>query len=310
MRVVRRAVAVAALALVAAGLTGCAPERVYTYRIATRGPVTADVGHFTRHVAATLSDPRGWSLGGAISFRQTTGPANFTIWLATAASVPTFSSGCSSQWSCRAGANVIINETRWQHATPAWPYNVASYRHYVVNHEVGHWLGLGHRSCTAGAGQRAPVMVQQSKGGAAMGACRFNVWPLLDELYTVARTHRVSARPTGLPSPDDPFGSLDSATVTRTEDGKPQRVRVVGWAIDGDTTGPIPIALLVDGIPVTLAVANGQRPDVGELHPYWGPAHGYDLTIDVAPTAKNVCVNAFGVNGGAEYTTLGCRIIK
>ena len=66
--------------------------------------------------------------------------------------------------------------------SPAMPWNAAGrslrdYRHLVVNHETGHWLGRAHRGCP-GQGQAAPVMMQQSK---ALDGCRFNAWPRPDE---------------------------------------------------------------------------------------------------------------------------------
>jgi hypothetical protein len=102
---------------------------------------------------------------------------DFTLVLASARAVTPFSSSWSSTWSCRVGRFVIINQLRWKHASPAW--NAAGrstrhYRHLVVNHETGHWLGRGHASCPSGGG-KAPVMMQQSKG---TGRCRLNPWPL------------------------------------------------------------------------------------------------------------------------------------
>lgn len=309
-RSLRRGGAALAVVLLTSVLSACNPDRVYTYRIATRGPVTADLGHFGRHVASTLNDPRGWSLGGAISFRQTTGPADLTIWLSTAAQVPSFASYCSSQWSCRVGPNVVINQDRWLHASPRWPYGVDLYQHYVVNHEVGHWLGLGHRTCGGSAGTRSPVMVQQSKGGAALGACRFNVWPTPDELQAVARGRGIAVRPSGLPTPDDPFGRIDHVRVTRDAAGTPRKVQLIGWALDGDTTRPLLVSVRVDGRPVTVASAGVRRTDVEKAYPRYGPNRGYDVTIDVPPTAQVVCVEAHGVGAGSWGASLGCRVVK
>jgi hypothetical protein len=101
--------------------------------------------------------------------------------LASAGAVPGFSSACSATWSCRVGRYVIINQTRWATASPAWNAagrSLRDYRHLVVNHETGHWLGHGHRQCS-GRGL-APVMMQQSKG---TGGCSFNPWPLPSERW-------------------------------------------------------------------------------------------------------------------------------
>jgi len=279
-----------------------------TYRVATRGPVSADVGEFERHVAATLADDRGWSLGGPLSFQQTTGPADFTIWLSTAGSLPSFSSGCSVQWSCRAGPNVVINEDRWLGASWTWPYGLRSYRHYVVNHEVGHWLGLGHAGCP-GPGERAPVMVQQSKGGSILGPCRFNVWPTEDERRQVAANRGVAASPSRLVAPDDPFGNLEALEVQRSADGRPSEVRISGWALDGDTRDPLAVVPYADGQPLTILRSELERPDVEQAFDH-GARRGFDAVVPVPPATLVVCVDAVGVDAGLGSVSLGCTIVK
>lgn len=155
-------------------------RRAVTYSITTRGRVTASLAKFRRQAAQTYADPRGWR-GGGVRFTQVRRGGSFTLVLASAAAVPTFSPVCSSRWSCRVGRYVIINQTRWLHASPAWNAagrSLRDYRHMVVNHETGHWLGHGHATCP-GPGRLAPVMMQQSKG---TGGCRLNPWPTLAEL--------------------------------------------------------------------------------------------------------------------------------
>lgn len=137
-------------------------------------------------VASTFTDPRGWSLGGHISFRRVPSGGDFTIWLAQASQMTTFSADCSVEYSCRVGRNVIINDDRWTNGSPTLHMSVADYRHLVINHEAGHWLGLGHRSCS-GPGNPAYVMQQQSKGGTFLGQCVPNAWPLDAEKRDVAR---------------------------------------------------------------------------------------------------------------------------
>ena len=104
-----------------------------------------------------------------------------TLVLAEASILPSFGAVCSTFWSCRVGRFVVINQDRWKFASPAWNRERAGlrdYRHLVVTHETGYWLGHGHPGCP-GAGQPAPVMMQQLKG---LDGCRFNPWPRPDEL--------------------------------------------------------------------------------------------------------------------------------
>lgn len=156
-------------------------KKRFTYSVRTKGPVTANLATFKKLAQGTYDDPRGWRAAG-YQFRRVASGGDFTLVLATASMVPTYSSACSSTWSCRVGRYVIINQTRWQNASPAWNRagrSLRDYRHMVVNHETGHWLGHPHASCP-GSGP-APVMMQQSKG---RGGCSFNPFPLPSERWT------------------------------------------------------------------------------------------------------------------------------
>ncbi len=149
-------------------------RRTVRYAVETRGRITADLAMFRRQAHATLNDPRGWRAAG-VAFEE--GPSStMTLVLAEASRVPDFASACSAQWSCRVGRYVVINQTRWLEASAPWRRRggtVRDYRHLVVNHETGHWLGHGHRSCPA-PGALAFAMMQQS---IELGGCRINPWP-------------------------------------------------------------------------------------------------------------------------------------
>ena len=67
---------------------------------------------------------------------------------------------------------VYINSQRWYHGSDAFfkgrkadgtPLDMDDYRTYVVNHEVGHWIGHGH-DFTCDSRGRSPIMMQQTLG--------------------------------------------------------------------------------------------------------------------------------------------------
>lgn len=155
----------------------------HSYCVSAKNIDTTHLADFRAKIAVVLSDGRGWASAGQ-RFVESSSNCGFTMWLSAADQLPSFSSGCSAQWSCRAGTNVIINYDRWTQATDAWNGaggNLEDYRVMVINHEVGHWLGFGHANCS-GAGQPAPVMQQQSID---LQGCAFNPWPLASEIASL-----------------------------------------------------------------------------------------------------------------------------
>lgn len=155
---------------------------VLEYKIEKRGNITVDMNEFKAQVDETLSSNEGWIKAG-LWFKQVEAGADFTFVLAEASEVPNFApGGCTSYYSCTVGNYVIINQDRWLNATEPWNNaggNIRDYRHMVVNHETGHWLGHSHATC-GGEGQLAPIMQQQSSG---LYSCKFNPWPLKNELW-------------------------------------------------------------------------------------------------------------------------------
>ena len=156
--------------------------RQVTYSVASRGNVTANFDEFKAIAGSTYNSPSGWSRL-AINFVEVAEGGDFTLWLAEDVEVPTFSpSICDNTYSCSVGRNVIVNQTRWLNGSDAWNSaggNLSDYRAMVLNHELGHWLGHGHRLCST-AGSSAPLMQQQSID---MQGCTTNPWPLSGELY-------------------------------------------------------------------------------------------------------------------------------
>ena len=75
-------------------------------------------------------------------------------------------------WNCSDEKRVVLNSDRWRFMTPTYD-DLGAYRAYLVNHEVGSFLGQGVATCPK-PGANAPVMMQQ---GIDLGGCLPNAWP-------------------------------------------------------------------------------------------------------------------------------------
>jgi hypothetical protein len=137
---------------------------------------------FVSGVAAVLCDERSWIAGGRVRFAYAP-DGSLLIALRTPEATERrcrqlTGKSVHEYYSCAGANEAVLNADRWFHGSATWPGSVAQYRRLLVNHEVGHTLGQGHRGCPH-PGAPAPVMMQQSKG---LHGCRANPWPLRYEL--------------------------------------------------------------------------------------------------------------------------------
>lgn len=161
--------------------------RRYVVQVESSVPVDPDAA--AAEVQAILDHPRGWSGGGRIAFSLVSGgsPADLVITIGSPSATDQACGDLNAGglWSCRMGDGVHLNADRWFYATPTWSsMPIADYHVYLVNHEVGHYIGFGHTGCPA-PGAPSPVMQQQSMG---LGGCSPNGWP--DITGEAARTGR------------------------------------------------------------------------------------------------------------------------
>ena len=132
-------------------------------------------------IIGILNDPRGWSTIEDRDFQIVASEdADLNVVFAKPETVdelcyPLQTNGI---YSCRNERNVVINMFRWLSGAKDFGTDLSTYRIYLINHEVGHYLGWGHSDCPSD-NALAPVMMQQSK---STNGCIPNGWPIYERI--------------------------------------------------------------------------------------------------------------------------------
>ncbi|HEX7309036.1 DUF3152 domain-containing protein [Lentzea sp.] len=139
--------------------------RVHTYSVEVEQGAVLPNAHqsFAATVDAALADRRGWTAGGGIAFRRVDVEEPDVRIRLTATETARSICGYELPYdtSCYAGGVVYVSAPRWFRGAESFGGDLEGYRRYVVNHEIGHFLGHGHEFCPAD-GAPAPVMMQQT----------------------------------------------------------------------------------------------------------------------------------------------------
>ncbi|HEY7077369.1 MAG TPA: DUF3152 domain-containing protein, partial [Solirubrobacteraceae bacterium] len=219
-------------------VAGTGPLRRFAVEV-QRG-IRIDRAAFGAAVERILLNPRGWTGAGGLALQRVdSGVVDLRVTLARPAMVdrlcfPLLTRGVAD---CFNRVRAVINLDRWTHGSRPWGRDLAHYRDYLINHEVGHGLGHGHRSCP-GLGRRSFVMMQQT--GTAFG-CRTQPWPRRSEQRVPLVPPRVLAF--------DPA----AADALRTLAGRDRRLTVV-------RRGPLSrVAAVVATTPASAAVRRWVR---------------------------------------------------
>jgi hypothetical protein len=157
--------------------------RLYRFSIEIENGVSGvDTKAFAATVMKALGDSRSWTHTGQVSLQRVdTGAVDFHLSLVSSMTVRSLCGyTLPVETSCYDGgqSRVVLNVSRWVRGAQVYPDELATYRLYAVNHEVGHALGHNHSHSCLSSGL-APVMMQQTIGTktATGKVCGANPWP-------------------------------------------------------------------------------------------------------------------------------------
>jgi hypothetical protein len=157
-----------------------ATGREVRYTVEIEGGLGVDDAEVASTIQTILLDKRGWQGVDHIRFVNVSpqeaaagAKVDVRVTLASPGLTDTLCAPMKtmSQVSCWNGERSVLNFKRWALGDDSYGDDVARYRIYQVNHEVGHGIGHLHKQCPA-KGKRAPVMVQQTL---SLGGC--TPWP-------------------------------------------------------------------------------------------------------------------------------------
>lgn len=185
-----------------AGKIGEGTTKLFTYAIAIEDGVDTSVfggdDSFVNLVNSTLADAKGWTADKAIAFGPVAQPQDTPDFTVALTSPQTVRELCGYEIQVETSCNypptkqVLLNLSRWVRGAKSFQGDLGLYRQYLINHEVGHAIGLAQHEKCPQDGALAPIMMQQSLamsnrelaevGNLAIdkndnSVCRPNGWP-------------------------------------------------------------------------------------------------------------------------------------
>ncbi|WP_446447192.1 DUF3152 domain-containing protein [Streptomyces hydrogenans] len=152
------------------------------YRVQIEEGVDLSARGTAEEIEAILAHPRSWAAHGRGRFQLVASNADFVIRIATP---DTADALCARQGlnthgelNCETTEGVVVNLKRWMLGSPTFSGSPEQYRHLIINHEVGHEIGIRQHMGCGGPGKPAPAMMQQIKG---LNGCRSNEFPYSED---------------------------------------------------------------------------------------------------------------------------------
>ncbi|MBY8818459.1 DUF3152 domain-containing protein [Streptomyces cinereoruber] len=163
--------------------TGASGE-LRRYRVQVEHGTGLRAAETAAEIQGILAHPRGWAAHGRGRFQLVSEgeAADFVIRIATpdTADALCLREGLDTggELNCETTEGVVVNLRRWMLGSPTFAGEPAEYRHLIINHEVGHEIGIRQHMACPGPGKPAPAMMQQIKG---LDGCVSNAYPYSED---------------------------------------------------------------------------------------------------------------------------------
>ena len=152
------------------------------YKVEVEDGIDVSAAQAAAEIQQILAHPRGWAANGRGRFQLVTSGADFVIKIATPSTADKLCLAVGlntrGELNCETTEGVVVNLRRWLLGSPTFAGTPAEYRHLIINHEIGHEIGIRTHMGCPGAGKPAPVMMQQIKG---LNGCVSNAWPFAED---------------------------------------------------------------------------------------------------------------------------------
>ena len=162
----------------------------YYLQVETNLGLLSTILEFNSEVSRILNDNNGWKKYG-YQFNQTLdiNKAELKIYLNSSKLTTQLCGTNLKNLSCtrfikKQPIDIIINYNNWIGNSKS-KLNIQDYHTYVINHEVGHFLGLNHNTCPIKECKKrnmkicpASIMQQMSKGPKHISPCIESIYPL------------------------------------------------------------------------------------------------------------------------------------
>ncbi|MFF3325696.1 DUF3152 domain-containing protein [Streptomyces sp. NPDC002889] len=148
------------------------------YQVEVEEGIDLSAEQAAEEIEKIIAHPRGWAAHGRGRFQLVSSDADFVIRIATPTTADRLCAAegldTRGELNCETIDGVVVNLRRWMLGSPTFDGPPAEYRHLIINHEVGHEIGIRRHMGCPGDGKPAPVMMQQIKG---LNGCVSNAWP-------------------------------------------------------------------------------------------------------------------------------------